>query len=250
MRFRKNTVFTAFIFAVSLTLTAFAVGAVYASAAEQGTQSFVILINGKNAGTETVIKGKDESGNVVYNSEHELVVDDGLSINRTVFSTKMVLSKDAKDIKTYDCRYKTSLTGDFGDSYDVSIKNGVITRVLTHNGQSINATAPHTQNTVIVDFDVYHHYEYLIRRYDRKKKGTQIFEDFIPVIGNVIPLKVTWIGDEKVRFYEKTVVEVSKFTIEFAGIHTVTVLVDKSGSLSVLENPAQNLKVIRKDLIN
>jgi len=241
MKFRNISVAAvAFFFVFSVTALA---------AEDTYTQSFVILIDDKPAGTETVSEEKDGSNNVVYTSEHDLLVDDGLSINRVVFSTKMVLSKGAKDIRTYACRYQTSLDGGTGDSYDVSIKNGVITRILTRSGQSIDAAAPFTNNMVIVDFNVYHHYEYLLRRYDRKKKGTQIFENFIPVIGSGIPMKVTWIGDEKLRFYEKNTVETSKFLVDFVGIHTVTVLVDKSGRLVLLENPTQNLKVIRKDLL-
>jgi len=208
-------------------------------------QTYVILINGEKAGTEAVTEEKDGSGNVVSMSEHELLLDEGSSKNRMVFSTKMVLSKGAKNIKTYVCRYK----GEPGDSYEVSVQNGRITRVLTRNGQPGVVTAPFTSNMVVVDFNVYHHYEYLLRRYDRKKKGIQTFADFIPIIGNDIPIKVTWVGDENLVFGEKTI-EASRFIIEFTDIHTVTLYADKDNRLVVLENTAQGLKVIREDLLN
>ena len=220
------------------------------------TQSYVILINNEIAGTETVAETKGGSGEVISTSEHELLVSNGMAMDRMIFSTRMVLSKGAKDIKTYVCQYKTgqaegSITGNFGDSYEVSIQNGQITRILTRNGQSSEIKTPLTPNMVIVDFNVYHQYEYLVRRYDRKKKGTQTFANFIPVIGNDIPLKMTWLGDTTLSFDAKKL-DVSTFRAEFTGIQnqTTTFSVDKNGRLAVLENPAQKLKVIRKDLNN
>ena len=219
-----------------------------AKADEPYTRSYVILINNETSGTETVTEEKDRSGAVISRSEHELLLDDGLTRNRLVFSTEMVLSKGGKDIRTYASQYKTGQMGALGDSYDVSIKNGEITRVLIRSGQYSAVTAPFTQNMVIVDFNVYHHYEYLLRRYDLRKKGTQVFANFIPLIGNDIPLKVTWLGDLIMRFDKKNI-ETRKFQVEFADIQATTLFVDKSNRLVVLENPAQGLKVIRKDLL-
>ena len=207
--------------------------------------TYIILINGEKSGTETATEEKDGSGNVVLTSEHELLVNDGQVKNRMVFSTKMTLSKGAKNIRTYVCQYTT---GQSGDSYEVSVQNGRIRRVLTRNGQPSVVVTPFTQNMVIVDFNVYHHYEYLARRYDRKKKGTQTFANYIPVIGNDIPMKITWIDDEILIFAENTV-EASRFIVELANIHTATLFVDKNNRLVAFENPAQELKVIREDLL-
>ena len=215
------------------------------AADEPYMQTYVILINGEKAGTETVTEEKDGSGNVISTSEHELLVAEGSAKNHMVFSTRMTLSKGAKNIRTYVCRYKT---GQSGDSYEASVQNGRITRVLTRNGQPGVASSPFTSNMVIVDFNVYHHYEYLARRYDRKKKGTQTFANYIPIIGNDIPMKVTLIEDEILIFGEKTV-EASRFIVELANIHTATLFMDKNNRLVALENPAQDLKVIREDLL-
>ena len=219
--------------------------ALSAAADDPYKQTYVILINGEKAGTEAVTEEKDGSGNVISMSEHELLLDEGGAKNRMVFSTKMVLSKGAKNIKTYVCRYKT---GDTGDSYEVSIQNDQITRVLTRNGQPGVVRAPFTPNMVVVDFNVYHQYEYLLRRYDRRKKGIQTFANFIPIIGNDIPMKITLIGDETLIFGEKTV-EASRFIVELADINTLTLFADKDNRLVFLENTAQGLKVIREDLL-
>ena len=52
---------------------------------------------------------------------------------------------------------------------------------------------------VILDFNVYHQYDYLIRKYDMKKRGRQVFANFIPVIGNDIPLAITFLDNEKLK---------------------------------------------------
>jgi hypothetical protein len=219
-----------------------------AAADDSGTQSYVIIIDGENAGTETVTEEKDRSGAVIYTSEHELLITDGQTKNRMVFSTRMVFSRGAKNLQTYGCWYKTGQNGNSGDSYDVSVKDGRITRILTRNGQSTEIAALFTPNMVIVDFNVYYQYEHLIRLYDRKKKGIQVFDNFIPVIGNDIPLKVTMLGDELLSFGEINI-ETTRFRIESAGINTVTFFVDKNNRLVMLENPAQNLKVFRKEFV-
>ena len=215
------------------------------SADDPYTQTYVILINGIKSGVETVTEEIDRSGNIISTSEHELFLDDGSAKNHMVFSTRMVLSKGAKNIRTYVCQYKT---GQSGDSYEVSIQNGRITRVLSRNGQPGVVVSPFMSNMVIVDFNVYHHYEYLLRRYDRRKKGIQDFSNYIPVIGNDIPIKVTWIGDERLIFGEKSI-EASRFIVELANIHAATLFVDKDNRLVFLENPAQELRVIREDLL-
>jgi len=215
------------------------------------TQTYVIIIDNEISGTETVTEERDKSGAVIYTSEHDLIVIDGQSKNRIAFSTRMVFSRGAKNLQSYVCWYKTGQNGNSGDSYDVTIKDGRISRALTRSGKSMEVSTPFTQNMVIVDFNVYYQYEYLVRRYDRKKRGTQVFSNFIPVIGNDIPLKVTLLGDEKLRFDENDgkIVEVSRYRIESADINTATLFVDKNNRLALLENPAQDLKVIRKDLM-
>ena len=210
-------------------------------------QSYSILINNETAGTETVIEKKDGSGKIISTSEHDILVTDGLAMNRLRFSTRTVFPRGSLVPETYVNQYRNDQVGNFGDSYDVSISNGQITRVLTRSGQSSTAVTTLSPDMVIVDFNVYHQYENLIRRYDRKKGGMQQFADFIPVIGTDIPMRVTFLGDGTLQFDQKNI-EVSNFRVEFVGIQTVTLAVDRNDRLVVLENPMQDIKVIRKDL--
>jgi hypothetical protein len=208
-------------------------------------QSYAILIKGSAAGSETVSEKIDDSGNILSTSEHEIFVTDGLETKRMAFSTKMILSKTAWTPISYTCKYTS---GNSGDSYGVVIKDAQITRTLQRGGRTSESTVPFKPDMVILDFSVYHQYDYLIRRYDDKKGGRQLFADFVPIIGSDIPLALTFVGNEKLT-HKKRALPVRNFRIEFVGIWSGTVSVDNDGRLVRLLIPAQDLEVVRKDLL-
>jgi hypothetical protein len=209
------------------------------------TQSYAILIKGEIAGTEKVTETVSEAGDVLSASEHEIYVTDGLGTKRMAFTTKMLLAKKTYAPISYSYRYTS---GDAGDSYEVAVKGALIRRTLTRSGRTSEVTAPVQPNTVILDFNVYHHYDYLVRRYDAAKGGRQIFSDFVPLIGNDIQLGMTLMGETELK-YEKGSVAVSSYSIEFVGIAGGTLFVDKNKRLVRLVIPAQDLEVVRKDLL-
>ncbi len=209
------------------------------------SQSYAILIKGAVAGSETVMEKTDDVGNLVSTSEHEMLITDGLDTKRMAFSTRMVLSKAMRTPISYTCQYTT---GNSGDSYDVTVKDAQITRILNRGGRTSEVTVPLQPDMVILDFSVYHQYDYVISKYDAKKGGRQLFADFVPVIGNDIPLALTFLGEEKIAF-QNGALPVKNFRIEFVGIWSGTVSVDKEGRLVRLLIPAQDLQVLRKDLL-
>jgi hypothetical protein len=209
------------------------------------SQSYTILLKGTPAGSEVVTEAKSAAGDLISTSEHELLVTDGLETKRMTFSTKMVLSKSTGNPVSYAYRYTT---GGTGDSYDVLVKDAQITRVLTKGGHTTESTMAIPINMVIVDFNVYHHYDYLIRRYDFKKGGRQIFANYVPIIGNDIPLAVTYLGNAEIPI-EKGSLSTKNYKIEFVGIWGGSLFADKDGRLVRLVVPAQDLEVVRKDLL-
>ncbi len=104
-----------------------------------------------------------------------MLVTDGVETKRMTFSTKMVLSKSTGIPSSYTYWYTSGSTG---DSYDVTIKNAQITRVLNRGGRSSEVTVPLRPDMVFLDFNVYHQYDYLIRRYDVKKRAARRFPTF------------------------------------------------------------------------
>ncbi len=209
------------------------------------SQSYTILIKGTVAGHEKVTEKLDDAGQLLSASEHEITVSDGLAAKRMVFSTKMVFSKGGYEPVSYTYWYSD---GNAGDSYDVEIKAAQITRNLSRSGRTSAITIPLPPNMVILDFNVYHQYDYLIRRYDGKKGGKQSFADFIPLIGNDIPLTVSSLGDSNLKS-DQGVLPVKNFRVECAGLWTGNLSVDKNGRLVRLFIPAQDLEVVRSDLM-
>ena len=209
------------------------------------SQSYAILLKGAVAGHETVTEKAEADGNLVSTSEHEMSMTDGIETKRMTFSTRMVLSKTTGIPVTYSYWYTSGSTG---DSYEVTIKDGQITRVLNRGGRSSEATIPLQPDMVFVDFNVYHQYDYLVRKYDLKKGGRQTFADFIPLIGNDIPVAVTYIGDAKLETKGGSL-PIRNFRIEFVGIWGATLSADKEGRLVRLVIPKQEVEVVRRDLV-
>jgi hypothetical protein len=209
------------------------------------TQSYGILIKGELAGTENVTETVNEAGDILSSSDHEIFVSDGLGTKRMAFTTKMHLAKNTYAPVSYSYKYTS---GDAGDSYEVAIKGTLIRRTLVRSGRTSEVTAPVQPNTVILDFNVYHHYDYIVRRYDAVKGGRQIFSDFVPLIGNDIQLALTLMGDTELQS-EKGSVAVSSYRVEFVGIAGGTLSVDKNKRLVRLVISAQDLEVVRKDML-
>ena len=209
------------------------------------SESYVILLKGARAGTETVTEKTEPNGDVVSTSQHDVFVTDGLETKRMTFSTRMALSKSTGIPSAYSYWYTS---GGTGDSYDVRIQNSRITRVLNRGGRTSEVTIPLEPGMVFVDFNVYHQYNHLAQRYDFKKGGRQTFADFIPVIGNDIPVALTYLGDEKLPLKTGTLT-VRSMRMEFVGIWSGTLWVDNDGRLVRLVVPNQDLEVLRSDLV-
>ncbi len=209
------------------------------------SQTYAILIRGTVAGTEKVTEQLDKDGNLVSDSEHEIFVTDGLETNRMAFNTSMVSTRTNLTPIRYSCTYTS---GPGHDSYEVTVKDGAITRILNRGGRSSEASGSMRPGMVIVDFNVYHQYENLVKQYDSKKKGRQTFQDFIPIIGNEIPVALTQLDNSNLDF-GKVSVPVRNFRIEFVGILSGILSIDKSGRLVRLQVPTQDLEVVRKDLL-
>ncbi len=209
------------------------------------SQSYSVLLRGSPAGTESVTETTENDGSLVAVSEHEILISDGLGTKRMAFTTAMHLAKGTLAPIHYSYRYTS---GDSRDFYEVSVKDGVMTRMLSRGGRTSEVSVPFRPEVVILDFSVYHQYDYLVRKYDFKRKGKQSFPNFIPLIGTEIPLGLTYLGDGKVE-HARGSVPVRNFRIEFSGIWSGTFSTDTNGRLVRLQIPSQDLEVLRSDLL-
>lgn len=216
-----------------------------APCAEAGySQSYVIVIKGAVAGNETVSEKSEGNGNLLSASEHEMLISDGLETKRMAFTSKMLLSASTLAPISYSYNYTS---GNTGDSCEVVVKENQVTRKLRRSGNTSVVTASFPPGTVILDFNVYHQYDFLARKYDSKKGGRQLFNDFVPVIGSDIPIALTFLGNSEIE-YNKSTLTVKNYRIEFVGIWAGMFAVDKDDRLVRLQVPAQDLEVVRKDL--
>lgn len=208
-------------------------------------QSYTVVIKGIIAGNESVTEKTDAAGNILSESDHEIFMTDGLGTKRMAFATKMQLAKSTYAPVFYSYKYTTEGAG---DSYEVAVKDGTIRRTLTRSGRTSEVAAPLNPNTVILDFNVYHQYDYIVRKYDEAKGGRQVFNDFVPLIANDIPIALTSLGDGMLQS-EKGSLAVTNYKLEFVGIAGGTLSMDKDKRLVRLIIPNQDLEVVRKDLL-
>jgi len=218
------------------------------AAAQAGSysQTYTILMKGAVAGTEVVSEKIDEQGNTVSSSEHELFISDGLETKRMAFTTSLVLAKGTLSPIQYNFQYTS---GELRDSCAVTVKGGEIKRILNRAGHSSDVTARVKPGFVILDFVVYHHYDWIVRRYDLKKGGRQSFANFIPLIGGDVPLALTLLPDSSINV-GGVQISVRNFKVDVGALWTGTLSTDKNNRLVRLAIPAQDLEVIRKDLLS
>jgi hypothetical protein len=208
------------------------------------SQSYFILIKGEAVGSENIVEKVGAKGETTITSNHELFITNGLQTDRMAFTTEMVISKTGSPV-SYLYRYTTGNTGDY---YELTIKDRIVTRLLSRGGQTSEVIRDFTSDMVIVDHNVYHHYEHLFRKYDMKVAGRQLFANFIPIIGDDIPVAVTYLGDEILNVAAEEL-HVRNFGVEFVGISTGTFSVDKNGRLVRLTVPSQHLQVLRREFL-
>jgi len=221
-------------------------GSGFADDGETGySQTYIIFIDGARAGKETVTEDKDDNGDRVVKSGNEIFLAEGLETNRLAFTTRMVLDKKSLKPKSYIFQY---ITGNTGDSYGVLIRGDSITRTLNRSGETSVVSASYQSDTVLLDFNVFHQYEYLVRKYDSKKGGRQLFSNFIPIIGSDIPVSLTFIETSNIP-HENGTLSLKNYQFEFVGLRSGAVTTDQSGRLVRLVIPTQSLEVIREDVI-
>ncbi len=208
-------------------------------------QTYAIYIRGNFAGTETVKETLDKDASRVVSSKHDLIMTDNTETSHLAFETCSVFPKSSVMPQSYSCRYTS---GNSKDYYEVTVKAGRITRILSRAGVQSEASAAAQPGTVILDVYVYHQYDELARLYDFKKGGRQTFSNFLPVIGSAMPLAVTWLEDSKLEF-AKGSIPVRNFKIEFVGLNAGNYSTDTKGRLVRLVMPDQGLEVVRKDLV-
>jgi len=208
------------------------------------TQTYDIYIRGELTGTERVHESPDKDGNLLVESEHEILLTDGRDAKRIAFKTSMTLARNSGRPLHYVLRYTSGTAGDY---YEVRTQGEKIHRILSRGSARSEVAERMSPETVIFDFNVYHQYDLLARRYDFKKGGRQIYRNFIPLVGAEVPLALTHLDDGELE-YARGKVSVRHFRIELSGVFSGAFSVDKDLRLVRLLIQEKDLEVLRHDL--
>lgn len=208
-------------------------------------QTYVIFLHGERAGKETVTESNSGNGERLAQTVSEMYISEGLETNRMAYETRTILDDKSFKTKSYMFRY---VSGDSRDHYEVEVQGNTIVRTLSRAGASSVTTEDLRDDAVILDINVYHQYDYLIQKYDRKKGGRQLFSNFIPIVGNYIPVALTYVSESKLK-YSKGEISLKEYALEFPGLQNGTLFSDEKGRLARLLMPDQALEVVREDLV-
>ncbi len=203
------------------------------------------MVGGAPAGVEKVHEVVNRDGSIVSTSTHEIFVIEGNETKRMSFQTELTLDKGTQAPLRYTCIYTS---GDAHDSYDVSVSGNEISRLLVRGGKTSETKAAFTPGLVLVDINVYHHFDYIIRKYDQKKRGRQTFQNFLPVIAVEIPLSITRLPDSILRQNERPE-DAQVYRVEFGTLWTGELAAGKDGRLVRLSIRDKGIEVVRQDLM-
>ncbi len=212
------------------------------SAPASYAQTLEIFLKGESVGTETVTETTDKDGNIVSQSEHEMLVSDGLEVKRAAFATELVLAKGSLQPIRYRMQYTS---GESRDSCEVTSSGKQLTRVLLRGNRKSETSTALVPGMVILESNVYHLFEYLVRQYDGKKGGRQMFQAYLPPVGAEVPAALTRLEDSSLEMPGGPV-KARNYRYEFIALSNGILSVDESGRLVRLVNPGQDLEVWRK----
>jgi len=195
---------------------------------------FRVLVDGKPAGTEQFTVAGKGSGFVVTSTGE--TVEGG----RTV---KLVTSTEIE--KTRMVRYSVDLTeGAETRRYSMEFADGKVRVVIEAGGMKTERLRQTSQRPVVLDKNVWHHYQFLLGNYDPLRKGRQRFRVFIPQSAfreynadvELKSVSTAEIGGVKRK--------VLKFSIIIADGFEVIVRTDERAIPFSIEIPSQDLKAI------
>ena len=207
------------------------------------SQSYVVVIKGKEAGKEIVNEKIDENGNLICTSEHEIVIPASKEEKPRKFKTKMILAKG----KLFPISY--SYESNEGISYDVKVENSQIISTSKKRGESKESKYPLEPGMLMFDLNVYHTIDYWIRKYDVPKGGLQVLRSYVLPLDQIESLEVSPVKSAK-HEYETEVLQLKSYQIEIPDRVTMYLWVNKNNRLYRMFIPGLNIDVIQSDLFD
>jgi hypothetical protein len=115
--------------------------------------------------------------------------------------------------------------------------------LIESGGRSSQRAINISAGAVLLDRNVWHHYRFLIARYDMSAGGAQVFMAFVPQAGlRELPVTVERRGSELLKVGQVRK-KVDKFKITLAGVIEIMLLSDESGLPLSIEIPLSKTRV-------
>ncbi|MGI8655297.1 MAG: alpha/beta hydrolase family protein [Pyrinomonadaceae bacterium] len=113
------------------------------------------------------------------------------------------------------------------------------------------ATAQTDAGAVILENNVWHQYQFLIKRYDKQKGGAQAFKAFVPSIMQTLPvsleLRTSLLSISSSGTGAATTQLVDYYRLHVAGGLAMDILTDAGGKLIYVRVPKQRAEVVREE---
>jgi len=201
-------------------------------AATSGT--FRLQVEGKDAGFERFNSTADP-GRITLNSTSE--TRSGATARKVVTSTEYRDNRPA--------RYSLEInSGNRVEKYLLMFTPSAVNISIEVNGRKTERTRPAGKEIVLLDRDVWHHYQILLARYDLKSLGKQRFRVFIPqATFREYNAEVEYKGITNVKVGEEKK-QAYRYNIILADGFEVNAVADQTGRPFSIEVPAEKMKVV------
>ena len=198
------------------------------------TGSYAILVDGKQAGVERF---------ELIATAQNLIVKSTTEITAGGQTEKIAATTELKGSRPV--RYEMeSVAGNRVQKYSLRFEAGVASVVIEAYGRRSERTIEVSEDVVLLDRNVWHHYGLLIDRYDLKKRGAQRFPAITPQAGLrqyvaevELKGKTTFnAGGQKIR--------ANRFIVLLGDGYEAEVIADESNRVLSVEVPALETKAL------
>jgi len=205
------------------------------------SQSYVILMDNKEVGKETVNEKTDRKGNRTCFSEQEMESPAAKDKKRRIISAEMVFPEG----KLFPASYSQESSA--GASFDIRLEGGQIIKTLKSGKDSGEIKTPFNPDLGMLNMTVFHTIDYWIRQYDVSKGGQQFFKTYLLPAGTLERISIFPVETLTREIGGKALL-ITYYEMRVGDGLTANLWVDQNQRLCRLFILGANIDVVRSDL--
>ena len=142
-------------------------------------------------------------------------------------------------------RYEMEMAaGERSQKYSLQFEAGTARVVIEAYGRRSERAVPVSEGVMLLDKNVWHHYELLINRFDMSKRGPQRFPVLTPQAGLREYVAEVELKEKTMYNAGGAKVRANSFVVTLGEGYEATVIVDESNRVLSIEVPALDTKVV------